>query len=58
MNLDHYTGTMEGTILRGPFAGMRLEEAGVAVTLSAACAMPADMRRGRTSSKPISTASV
>src|SRR3984893_1111619 len=26
MNLDHDTGTMEGTILRGRFAGMRLEE--------------------------------
>jgi len=26
MTLDHDTGTMEGTILRGRFAGMRLEE--------------------------------
>src|SRR5438132_3418724 len=26
MNLDHDTGSMEGTILRGRFAGMRLEE--------------------------------
>jgi hypothetical protein len=28
MTLDHDTGTMEGTILRGRFAGMRLEELG------------------------------
>jgi hypothetical protein len=30
MTLDHDTGTMEGTILRGRFAGMRLEELGAA----------------------------
>jgi len=28
MTLDHDTGSMEGTILRGQFAGMRLEELG------------------------------
>src|SRR5215471_15338849 len=28
MTLDHDTGAMEGTILRGRFAGMRLEELG------------------------------
>ena len=43
MNLDHDTGTMEGTILRGRFAGMRLEEAGGAGPLSAAARVP---RRG------------
>jgi DnaJ-domain-containing protein 1 len=30
MTLDHDTGRMEGTILRGRFAGMRLEELGPA----------------------------
>src|SRR5262249_7608577 len=30
MTLDHDTGSMEGTILRGRFAGMRLEELGPA----------------------------
>ncbi|MFL5268992.1 MAG: DnaJ domain-containing protein [Stellaceae bacterium] len=30
MTLDHDTGTMEGTILRGRFAGMRLAELGAA----------------------------
>src|SRR5216684_3777123 len=34
MNLDHDTGTMEGTILRGRFAGMRLEELGPADLLA------------------------
>lgn len=30
MNLDHETGEMTGTVLAGPFAGMRLEEMGKA----------------------------
>jgi hypothetical protein len=30
MTLDHDTGRMEGTVLRGRFAGMRLEELGAA----------------------------
>ena len=34
MNLDHDTGTMEGTILRGRFAGMRLEELAAADLLA------------------------
>src|ERR1700682_238693 len=34
MNLDHDTRTMEGTILRGRFAGMRLEELGPADLLA------------------------
>src|SRR6516164_3246705 len=34
MTLDHDTGTMEGTILRGRFAGMRLEELGAADLLA------------------------
>jgi hypothetical protein len=34
MTLDHDTGRMEGTILRGRFAGMRLEELGVADLLA------------------------
>ena len=34
MTLDHDTGTMEGTILRGRFAGMRLEELGPADLLA------------------------
>jgi hypothetical protein len=34
MNLDHDTGTMEGTILRGRFAGMRLAELGPADLLA------------------------
>src|SRR5919204_3250748 len=34
MTLDHDTGRMEGTILRGRFAGMRLEELGPADLLS------------------------
>jgi hypothetical protein len=34
MNLDHDTGSMEGTILRGRFAGMRLEELGPADVLA------------------------
>src|SRR5438128_4062458 len=34
MTLDHDTGTMEGTILRGRFAGMRLDELGAADLLA------------------------
>jgi hypothetical protein len=34
MTLDHDTGRMEGTILRGSFAGMRLEELGPADLLA------------------------
>jgi DnaJ domain len=34
MSLDHDTGAMEGTILRGRFAGMRLEELGAADLLA------------------------
>jgi hypothetical protein len=34
MTLDHDTGTMTGTILRGRFAGMRLEELGPAELLA------------------------
>src|SRR5919204_571549 len=34
MTLDHDTGRMEGTILRGRFAGMRLEELGPADLLA------------------------
>ena len=34
MTLDHDTGTMEGTILRGRFAGMRLAELGAADLLA------------------------
>jgi hypothetical protein len=34
MTLDHDTGSMEGTILRGRFSGMRLEELGMADLLS------------------------
>ena len=34
MTLDHDTGTMEGTILRGRFAGMRLDELGPADLLA------------------------
>jgi DnaJ domain len=34
MTLDHDTGSMEGTILRGGFAGMRLEELGPADLLA------------------------
>jgi hypothetical protein len=34
MTLDHDTGAMEGTILRGRFAGMRLEELGPADLLA------------------------
>jgi DnaJ-domain-containing protein 1 len=34
MTLDHDTGRMEGTILRGRFAGMRLEELGQADLLA------------------------
>ena len=34
MTLDHDTGRMEGTILRGRFAGMRLEELGAADLLA------------------------
>ena len=34
MTLDHDTGTMEGTILRGRFAGMRLNELGPADLLA------------------------
>jgi hypothetical protein len=34
MTLDHDTGSMEGTILRGRFAGMRLEELGPADLLA------------------------
>ena len=34
MNLDHDTGSMEGTILRGRFAGMRLEELAAADLLA------------------------
>jgi hypothetical protein len=34
MTLDHDTGTMEGTILRGQFAGMRLDELGPAELLA------------------------
>ena len=34
MTLDHDTGTMEGTILRGQFSGMRLEELGAADLLA------------------------
>ena len=34
MTLDHDTGTMEGTILRGGFAGMRLDELGPADLLA------------------------
>src|ERR1700719_565790 len=34
MNLDHDTGTMEGTILRGRFAEMRLDERGAADLLA------------------------
>ena len=29
MTLDHDTGTMTGTVLRGQFAGLRIEEMGV-----------------------------
>ena len=29
MTLDHDTGTMTGTVLRGPFTGLRIEEMGV-----------------------------
>jgi DnaJ domain len=34
MTLDHDTGRMEGTVLRGRFAGMRLEELGAADLLA------------------------
>src|SRR6266852_6381249 len=34
MTLDHDTGAMEGTILRGRFAGMRVEELGMADLLA------------------------
>jgi len=34
MSLDHDTGTMTGTVLRGQFAGMRLEELGRADLLA------------------------
>jgi hypothetical protein len=34
MTLDHDTGSMEGTILRGRFAGMRLDELGAADLLA------------------------
>ena len=34
MTLDHDTGRMEGTVLRGRFSGMRLEELGTADILS------------------------
>ena len=34
MTLDHDTGSMEGTVLRGRFAGMRLEELGPADLLA------------------------
>jgi hypothetical protein len=34
MTLDHDTGSMEGTILRGRFAGMRLDELGLADLLA------------------------
>ena len=34
MTLDHDTGSMEGTILRGQFSGMRLEELGAADLLA------------------------
>src|SRR5947208_11392619 len=34
MTLDHDTGSMEGTILRGRFAGMRLDELGSADLLA------------------------
>src|SRR5258708_27120761 len=34
MTLDHDTGSMEGTILRGRFAGMRLDELGPADLLA------------------------
>jgi DnaJ domain len=34
MTLDHDTGTMEGTVLRGRFAGMRLDELGPADLLA------------------------
>ena len=34
MSLDHDTGTMTGTVLRGGFAGMRLEELGMPELLS------------------------
>jgi len=34
MSLDHDTGSMEGTILRGRFAGMRLDELGAADLLA------------------------
>jgi hypothetical protein len=34
MTLDHDTGSMEGTVLRGRFAGMRLDELGPADLLA------------------------
>jgi hypothetical protein len=34
MNLDHDTGAMTGTVLRGTFAGMRLDELGLPELLS------------------------
>src|SRR6266705_2214790 len=55
MNLDHDTGTMEGTILRGRFAGMRLEELGPADLLSLLRECRAKTRKGRACSRPIST---
>jgi len=37
MTLDHDTGTMTGTVLRGQFAGLRIEEMGVGDLLTLLC---------------------
>lgn len=46
MTLDHDTGTMSGTVLRGRFTGMRLEELGSAELLSLVRECRAEDERG------------
>ena len=58
MTLDHDTGSMEGTILRGRFAGMRLDELGPADLWPCCASAGRKTRKGRGCSRPISTASI
>src|SRR5438046_8927691 len=47
MTLDHDTGSMTGTVLRGPFSGMRVEELGWADLLALSREWRAEAEDGR-----------
>ena len=54
MTLDHDTGTMTGTVLRGEFAGLRIEEMGRGRPVGAAARMPRRRRGGRAAARSLS----